>query len=234
MRYKLLPIEMTPLHKCGSRETSLSQHNHGNNIFFFLFKRTTKSMARFLAIKKYINTERNVFKLWLMAVKVDLNEIAFCRIHTKQRGEGRLSGSRQSLREIFHLSFHSSSHYMRDIQGNTSTAVSSCHIDIYIYIYRNTCIHISHLFEYNSVWTRQVVGAALNEMGIMSSSLLSLCSWRACRKSPTSELAIMELVDKRYMMIHITFSCSSYVYLSQFSDVNNNITVYTHVFLFSN
>lgn len=126
-----------------------------------------------------------------------------------------MSGSRQSLREIFHsLSFHSSSHYTRDIQGNTSTAVSSCHTDrchTIILVYISTIYSSTIQFGLGGV-----VGAALNEMGIMSSSWLSLslCSWRACRKSPTSELAIMELVDKRYMMIHITFSSSSYLSLS--------------------
>jgi hypothetical protein len=171
-------------------------------------------------------------KFWLMAVKVDLNEITLrCTIaHTEQRW-GRLSGSRQSLREIFHLSFHSCSHYTRDIQGNTSTAVSSCHTDrchTIILVYTSTIYSSTIQFGLGGV-----VGAALNEMGIMSSSWLSLslCSWRACWKSPTSELAIMELVvyDDTYNLLFLLISLSLSLSLSVQRRQQQHHCVYTRI-----
>lgn len=193
-------------------------------------------MVRFLAIK------RNAYKYgkkcfqnfgWWRLKLILMRSPCAAQLHIQSRGEGGCPESRQSLREIFHLSFHSCSHYTRDIQGNTSTAVSSCHTDrchTIILVYTSTIYSSTIQFGLGGV-----VGAALNEMGIMSSSWLSLslCSWRACRKSPTSELAIMELVDKRYMMIHITFSSSSYLSLSvQRRQQQHHRVAYIHTYFY--
>ncbi len=190
-------------------------------------------MARFLAIKR--NTYKNgkkcfqTFGWWRLKLILMRSP---CAAHTEQRW-GRLSGSRQSLREIFHLSFHSSSHYTRDIQGNTSTAVSSCHTEdrchTIILVYTSTIYSSTIQFGLGGV-----VGAALNEMGIMSSSWLSLSLSRsvfvACMsKKPNQRIgnygtSRQEIYDDTYNLLFLLI-----LYLSVQRRQQQHHCVYTRI-----